>query len=464
MPLYDRLAVSQQHSGDTECTDALLKRHQHHPVVVDTHHNNTIGASNSSSSSDDDIFSGRRLNRTGSAYTAHSIKAKPTPATLEESLSGDYQQFGVQHPSVSFDESGTSLDERERQRQQYSQQPMESYEEGDYPPEEQYYQDLYLQQEGNCYADDGQPYYDDEGGTQFADQRDDYYYDDGYSYEEERMHGQEPRQYYEDHSYYDGEEQSYATGRQYSYCDPQGSYYSEYDQGNQELYARENEDGTWEESSEAYETVTSKTLNTNLEGINYLQDQPNNGRYYGEEETTAFDYSISNYPDRAAPPDIAYDGASTLASPVYDDERSQGSNSVWEGHDLRNRSLLDSPLSQNDYTVDHTEYTEETEGTRRPVSKFIKKVTNVRYKDGEFRIQQSSGSRGGSGKSNRRKKKKTESATILDIMFNVGHDLLVGSPEPKGRGRRRRKDPTTKIVDGFKDLFSCNGADDDSDY
>jgi hypothetical protein len=135
---------------------------------------------------------------------------------------------------------------------------------------------------------------------------------------------------------------------------------------------------------------------------------------------------------------------------------------VWEGQDLRNRSLMDSPLSQNEYTVDHTEYTEYSESTRRPVSKFFKKVntnvgkiTNVRYQDGEFNIQQSSrsprdGSRG-SRKGNKKKGKKGESATILDIMFNVGHDLIVGTSDRgrKDKGRRRKQDPAEKIVDGF---------------
>jgi hypothetical protein len=436
MPGYDRRVVTQQPSIETECTDALLKRHQ--PAVLDTHNNSV----------DDDIFSGRRLTATGSAYTSHSINAKPTPLTLEESLSGDYQQFGVQHPSVSYNDSGTlGVNSRDDEpRQNYS---MHSYEEGDYPPEEQYYQDHYFH-EGQCYTDDGEPYY---GEDQHHDQRHNSY-DDGYSYEE-HMH----RESYHENPQYYGEE-PYPDDKQY-YDEESHNAYSQDYQGDPPMYARQNEDGTWEESSEAYGTVTSKTLNTNLDGLNFLQE-PYNNNYHGEEET-AFDYSISQYQGRSAPPQVPYDGASTLASPVHDDDdRSHGSNSVWEGQDLRNISLMDSPLSQNEYTVDHTEHTEYSEGTRRPVSKFFKKVntnvgkmSNVRYQDGEFHIQQSSrsprdGSRG-TRKGNKNKDKKGESATILDIMFNVGHDLIVGTSDRgrKDNGHRRKQDPAEKIVDGF---------------
>ncbi|CAJ1964500.1 unnamed protein product [Cylindrotheca closterium] len=492
-----------------------------------------------------------------------SKRSKSTPLTVEESLSGEYQeQFGVQQPSM------RSYDDRDHGARSYDQDAIgahrggasrgggsyQSFQQGDYsysgsyldgdqPPEEQYYQDQYLSEHGSqCYTDDGEPYYGEDQG-QF-EQHEQYYggkngyndqkqsppyeagyhqgHPDGYphQYDDERypeeydgyQHGH-PEAYDEyqighpddynpeyreaksqdyrghrqaDHydEYDDGYDRGHGQQRrdwpqpeeEFSHFDDQEQSYVSYGQNNKRYSsyeARQNAEGHWEEASEidGGGTISSKTLNTNLEGMKYIPPYDNN-TYYGGEES-AFDYSEGPELARSEPPEIPFHGASTLESPLHDDEGSQGSGSVWDGTDLRNRSLVDnpvSPLSQTQFTIgNRTEYSDESRSTRRPVSRFIQKTkknvgcAGVTYGDGEFQVRAKRGKRGGGG--SRSKSKRGESATILDIMFNVGHDLIVGTSKDRG-GRRRKRDPAGKIVDGFKEMFNCgvdNDVDDDDD-
>lgn len=76
------------------------------------------------------------------------------------------------------------------------------------------------------------------------------------------------------------------------------------------------------------------------------------------------------------------------------------------------------------------------------------------YQDGEFQVRRdnSKGSVAGDGdgrRGSRRTKggRRTESATVLDIMFNVGRDLIVGTSRKERRGRQ--KEPAAGIVEGF---------------
>ena len=220
-------------------------------------------------------------------------------------------------------------------------------------------------------------------------------------------------------------------------------------------------------------------------------------------------------------------------SPLHagnEDDVSRDSNSLWEG-ELHNGSLLDSADSQDDgdcldYTRNKNNNNDNTKN-RRSVSQ----KANVTYKNGEFQIISGSSIQGSKGECSRdrsrgsknsksskngskqRKKKRDnngESTTILEIMLNVGHDLLVGTKTDeknngrkgrnsrrRNRGRSSRDDPATKIVDGFvsiifveaffffpspqaalltylifffwggnlqKGFFNCGGEDDDDFY
>jgi hypothetical protein len=495
----------QQGSAETECTDALLKRHR--PAMIQT---------------EDDIFSGRSVES-----TQKDLSQKATQATVGESSSGSYQQFQHnQSESIEYDEGTLDMSAMGSHGPQGTYQIYDNSDRADhvyqeYTPGEQCHQDQYdgrhHHDNEEYYQDEGPQYYEREGeGPSYYyegegrdyDDRDpqDIYDDEGYLYEDEinsqgivedgelpeYNRGQQqfleleedPYQgddtYYEDvpfdnqrpyDDYVDSHPRSYDEGEYHA-----SQYAHEYEEDQYarrvpQMYHKNNvKQSRWDTTSEAQNTVGSKTLNTNLHGMDYIQE-PYNSNYHGEAET-AFDYSVSQYPDRCTQfpsqnyhnrREATYDGASTLASPVNDDDRSH--DSMWkEGH-LRNESLMDSPLSQDDF-----------HNTHRPVSKFIKRVNNrvgnftskISYEKGEFRYDGSrNGSRDGSRNTSRngsktssrntskkgtKKQKKEESATILDIMFNVGRDLITGvRTDRKSRSRRgrRKQDPAAKIVDGF---------------
>ena len=432
MAFYER-HIRQQTSVETESTDELLKRHENAKDIF-IQEVNTVNDDD-----DDNVFSGKRLEQNGSAYTTGSIQGKMTQATLTETDSGtsSSRNYDDESQSLDYNKSIREDDEGyyyEKEGYQYESQHRD---ERNFSARQKYLEKVARGRESYG-VERRDPSYDDKEQSSYYDDQDDYrepryekYFDeeeefyDGYQYKQRSNHG---NTYYSDALSLEEDRQTYQKYVHKRYEYEEDHYHQDQDRVGT---------GYWEETSQAFDTVD--TRNQNLQGIDLIHSSSYNSNYY-EEEHPAFDYSVSQHPSMQHYSQAALRGHEVM-SPLQGEEASQDSISLWEG-ELHNGSLLDSADSRDELD-------------RRPASK--SKKASVTYKNGEFQMISGSvqasrdGSKDRSRSSSKRSRSSRRRRKIKDKRNGESSTVFGTSSRRNGKkGRRRRRDdPIAKIVDGI---------------
>jgi hypothetical protein len=346
-----------------------------------------------------------------------------------------------------------------------------------------------------------------------------------------------------------------ATGRE---REEDGYYYEETVHSGDAMHDRRDDqhEAHWEETSMGYETCASRTLNTNLEGMQYVpgsvmqepsvmesvmepqcyEGQYEEGSQFYEEEGYVYEESGQYYDATGqlvedytvAESTVATDARQSIGSSITkeaayraaiheeedsDDDsepiesyQSEDSEDSWGDEETRDMSLLDS-RSQNqsqggtfddeDDSSGDDEDDEDDEHRsrrrRRPATMLdlLKTMKNCNLKgatqsddEGDFEFlpdvaQTSTGATSRTSmtagesydtrenRSPSRRKRRSKKDRTLNTLFNkvsaLGEELLGTNNEstPKGgkggkKSRRQRdQDPTTRIIDSLRDIFSC---------
>jgi len=340
-----------------------------------------------------------RLEPTGSAHSNYSINAKPTHATLAETFSDPHHSYdfvdarddqgsrkagGDPYANTNGLEYADSEDTDGYQREGSTLEFVDSEEEG-YAP------NAVLRNEA-----DGQ-YYKNTNGLEYADSES----QNGYEYADgnETAFGTDNDTMgytVNDDGYYE-ENTAYQDEHEYS-----NEYHDELEDSTGAMHNRH--DGVFsthlEETSLGYETCETKTLNTNLEGMNYVHDEPlaqdnpfeSQGYYYGDGEQY---YEPDEYQDPSpshhhsqARQSVGTAISKRATSRAINDEYSTGSNaesgpmesydsddsgSSWDDGSAcsasRDVSLLDSADSQDlgeeTFDDDASSFDDSRDGRRR---------------------------------------------------------------------------------------------------
>ena len=440
----------------------------------------------------------------GTAHSSYSIDEKPTRVTLAETLShGSGQHSHDESPDAEYYEYP------EGGNGQHSH---------DESPDAEYYQHpegLELPESGTLgytvfdtetqeysyYENQAQDNYNQEYSSYDNERRDDYT-----EYENDEGHYNEERG---DHQQFD-ENQAYSADDGLPY-NPSPA---------QAMHQRDNNQ-YWEETSMGYETCASRTLNTNLEGVNYIgdsvmmheheldtiqepqqyrhcseyeenyDDQHNGHQQFYDEEGQPFDsndHRVDQVVESSHHRSIA---ESSVVSEPIESYESEDSESSWEEGSARDVSLMESG-SQDGFesSDDDDDFSDDDsrrqQRRRRPtnIREMFKHFKDCALKaasesfdnDFEFlpdvaqissaissRTDMSDESEDGTRGSRRRRQKNSEK--LFAHLSALGEELL-GSDNQRSKknkrgksSRRRSKDPAANIIKSLAGMFSCGAPD-----